>query len=227
MARGKRYVETAKLVEPGKAYAPAEAVALAQKLSTAKFDASIEVHVKLGIDSTKASQAIRTTASFPHATGQTVRVAAFVPSALEAEATAAGADPVGGEELVTKVKTAGKLEADVAVATPDMMKKLGPIAKILGQKGLMPNPKDETVTAQPGKTIAALKAGKATFRSDASGNVHVVIGRVSGKPEELVSNLQAFLDALRRARPAEAKGAFIKSVHLAPTMGRSVRVEAH
>jgi large subunit ribosomal protein L1 len=224
MARGRKYTESAKRVEPGKAYPVGEAVALAQKISTAKFDASIEAHVKLGIDTTKASQSVRTTVTFPHATGKSVRVAAFVPPALESEAAQAGADPVGGDDLVAKVKAEGRLEADVAVATPDMMKKLGPVAKILGQKGLMPNPKDETVTAQPGKTIQALKAGKATFRSDATGNVHVVVGTVSGKPEDIAANLHAFLDALKRARPAEAKGTFIKSVHLSPSMGPSVRV---
>lgn len=224
MARGKKYADSVQHVEPGKAYAVVDAVSLAQKVSTAKFDASIEAHVRLGIDPTKASQAVRTTVTFPHPTGRSVRVAAFVPPAAEDEAKSAGADIVGGEDLVAKVKADGKLDADVAVATPDMMKKLGPVAKILGQKGLMPNPKDETVTAAPGKTIAALKSGKATFRSDASGNVHVVIGKVSGKPEEITANLQAFLDALKRVRPAEAKGTFIRAVHLSPTMGPSVRV---
>jgi large subunit ribosomal protein L1 len=225
MGRGKKFTEVAKLVEPGKGYPVAEAVALAQKVSTAKFDGSLEVHVKLGIDPSKASQSVRTTVTFPHATGKTVRIAAVVPPALEDEAKKAGADVVGGDDLVAKIKTSGTLDADVVVATPDMMKKLGPIAKTLGQKGLMPNPKDETVSAQPGKTIAALKAGKATFRSDTTGNVHVVIGKVSGKPEELAANLQMFLETLRKARPAEAKGTFIKSVHLSPSMGPSVAVQ--
>lgn len=225
MPHGKKFRASQKLVEPGKAYPAAEAVALAQKASTSKFDGSIEVHVKLGIDPSKASQAVRSTVVFPHATGSTVRIAAFVPSAAEEEAKKAGADLVGGDELVAKVKADGGLDADIAVATPDMMKKLGPIAKILGQKGLMPNPKDETIAANLGPVIAQLKSGKAMFRTDASGNVHAVIGRVSGKPDELAANLSTFLDALRRARPADSKGTYIKAVHLAPTMGPSVRVQ--
>ncbi len=225
MPKPSKHAEKQKLIEAGKLYPVDEAVKLAQQVTTAKFDASIEAHVKLGIDTTKASQAIRSTVTFPFATGRTVRVAAFVGPSHEAEAKAAGADLFGGDELVAKVKAAGGLDADVAVAMPEMMKKLGPIAKILGQKGLMPNPKDDTISATPGKTITALKAGKANFRTDATGNLHVVIGKVSGKPEELAQNLRTFLDAVRKSRPAEAKGTFIRSIHLAPTMGPSVRVQ--
>ncbi|MEK7516496.1 MAG: 50S ribosomal protein L1 [Patescibacteria group bacterium] len=224
MAHGKRYAELKKLVDPKKIYSPEAALELVKKTSGVKFDASVEVHIRLTIDPTKGEQQVRGTAALPHGTGKSARVAAFVSSGKEQEAKDAGADIVGGEELIAEIQKTSRTDFDVAVATPDMMPKLAKLAKLLGPKGLMPNPKSETVTTNVAKTVAELKKGKVAFKNDDTGNIHQAIGKVSFDSGKLLENLQAFMDALRRVRPASAKGTYIKSAVLVSTMGPAVRV---
>lgn len=221
---GKRYQELRKLVDHKKAYSPAEALELACKTSKVHFDASVEVHVKLGIDATKGEQAVRNTAVLPHGAGKTLRVAAFVGAAKEAEAREAGADLIGGEELIAEIASSNKLNFDVAVATPEMMSKLAKVAKILGPKGLMPNPKTDTVGQDVRKMVSELKKGKIAFKNDDSGNVHAAIGKVSFGPEKLLANLKAFLEVLRKSKPATSKGIFIKNVSVSSSMGPGIKV---
>lgn len=221
---GKRYSKIAKLIERNKAYPPAEALDLACKTSKVNFDASVEVHVKLGIDSTKGEQAVRNTAVLPHGAGKTLRVAAFVGAAKEVEAREAGADLVGGEELVAEIASSGKLNFDVAVATPEMMPKLAKVAKILGPKGLMPNPKTDTVGVDVRKMVGELKKGKIAFKNDDSGNVHVAVGKISFGPEKLLTNFKAFMEVLRKSKPATSKGIFIKGVSVSSSMGPGIKV---
>jgi large subunit ribosomal protein L1 len=224
MPRSKRYNELKKLVEPKKLYPPAEAIELAKKTSSTKFDGSIELHANLGIDVKKSDQVVRFTLVMPHAAGKTKRVAAFVPGDKEKEATDAGADIVGGEELIEKLQT-GKIEFDVAVATPDMMPKLAKLAKILGPKGLMPNPKTETVGANVKKMVEELKRGKFTIKNDTTGNLHLSIGKSSVDAKALLENFEAIINALRKAKPASTKGVYIKNVVLTSTMGPAVHVD--
>lgn len=218
-------MEAVKLVDATKLYSPQEALELAKKTSTVKFDASIEVHCKLGIDPAKSDQAVRGTLTFPHGTGQTKRIAAFVDASNEKAAEEAGADIVGGENLINDIASSGKIDFDVAIATPAMMPKLAKVAKILGPKGLMPNPKSETVTSDIKKTIAELKKGKVTFKNDDTGNVHQVIGKVSSETEKLLENFQALVEALRRAKPSSSKGVYLQSCTITSTMGPPVRVQ--
>lgn len=222
---GKKFQEASKLVDPKKTYSIAEAIELVKKTSTTKFDGSVEVHFNLGIDPAKSDQAVRGTLTLPHSIGKTKRIAAFVDSTNEKAAEEAGADIVGGEALIAEIASSGKIAFDVAIATPNMMPKLAKVAKILGPKGLMPNPKSETVTTDVKKTIAELKKGKVSFKNDDTGNVHQMIGKVSLDSAKLLENFQALLENLRRSKPASSKGVFIKSCTLTSSMGPAVRVQ--
>ena len=225
MAHGKRYQELKKLVDPKKAYTPSEAIELVKKTANAKFDSTVEVHANLGIDIKKSDQQVRFTIVLPHGIGKTKRVAAFVMGDREKEATDAGADVVGGEELIEKIAQSGKVDFDVAVATPDMMTKIAKLAKILGPKGLMPNPKTETVGPNVKKMIEELKKGKVTIKNDSTGNIHQSIGKASHDTKSLVENFEMIMNSIRKAKPASSKGVFIKNVVLTSTMGPSVHVE--
>lgn len=222
---GKKYLEAKKLVDPKKLYTPEEAMALIKKTSPTKFDASVEVHVRIGIDASKSDEQIRTVVVLPHGSGQTKRVAAFVPPAKEEEAKKAGADIVGGEDLIAQIAGNSKIDFDVAVATPDMMAKLAKVARILGPKGLMPNPKTDTVGPNVAKMVAELKGGKVSVKNDDAGNVHGIVGKVSFKPEDLAANLKAFMDALKRAKPAKSKGIFIQKIYVSSSMGPSIKIQ--
>ena len=224
MSRSKRYKKLAEKVDKTKVYVISEALSGLKQASSAKFDESVEVHVRLGIDASKADQAVRGMVNLPHGSGKTKRVAVFAESPKPEEGKKAGADIVGGDDLIGKIKQTGKIEFDVAVATPDMMKKMAPIAKVLGPKGLMPSPKTETVTMDIGKVVGELKKGKAEFRSDDSGNIHIGIGKVSFGEDKLKENFTEFLNTLKSSKPATSKGEFIKSVHISSTMGPSFKI---
>jgi large subunit ribosomal protein L1 len=223
MKHSKRYNAIAEKIDRTKVYTLDEAVTLIKE-APVKFDAGVEMHVKLGIDPKKSEQMVRGTVVLPHGTGKTKRVAAFVSAEKEAEAKEAGADVIGSDELIAQIKATGKCEFDIAVATPDMMKKLGPIAKILGQQGLMPNPKTETVGPDIAKMVKELKGGKTAFRSDDGGNVHMLVGRVSFDASQLTQNMQAFVDVVRRAKPPEAKGQYFVAATVAASMSPGIRV---
>ncbi len=220
---GKRYAESAKLVDPKKTYSAAEAIELIKKMPAAKFDASVEVHVRLGIDPKKSDQSVRGTVSLPHGTGKTKKVMAFVSPAKEKEAKEAGADVIATEETIAEIAKTGKIDFDVAVATPDMMPKLAKIAKVLGPKGLMPNPKSDTVSANVAKMVSELKKGKVAFKNDDGAIVHTVIGKASFDAAKLTENYEALMEALRKAKPSSSKGVFIQSAYIATTMGPSLR----
>ncbi|MBI2552234.1 50S ribosomal protein L1 [Candidatus Uhrbacteria bacterium] len=224
MTHGTKYQAAAKLVDQDKLYKPEEALELVKKTSTAKFDAAVEIHCHLGIDASKGTEQVRSNVSFPHGTGKTKKVIAFVGPTLEKQAEEAGADIVGNDRLIDEIAGSGKIDFDVAVATPDMMPRLAKIAKILGPKGLMPNPKSETVTTDIKKTIAELKRGKVNFKSDNTGNVHIAIGRVSFETVKLLENFEKFMDALRRAKPSSSKGIFVRSCAVTATMGPAIKV---
>jgi len=212
------------LVDKTKAYAIEEAVELTKKLSKTKFDASVEVHFRLGIDSKKGDQQIRAAVSLPHGTGKTVRVAAFVTPEKEKAVKEAGADLVGGDELIAQIKKSEKTDFQVAVAEPSMMKNLAQVAKILGTRGLMPSPKNETVSANPAKTVAELKKGKVSFKNDDTGNVHVVIGKVSFETKKLAENFQTLLSTIKRIKPSSSKGIYIKNISITSSMGPGIKV---
>lgn len=222
--RSKRYRAALEKIDRQKLYSMDEGIALAKDTASTKFDASLEVHIRLGIDPTKPDQAVRGTVTLPHGSGKPVRIAVFAKGPAAADATKAGADLVGEAELVAEIKKTEVTNFDVAIATPDMMKLLAPVAKILGTRGLMPNPKNETVTADPGKAVQAWRKGKLVFRSDASGNVHAGIGKISMPPVDLKANLEVFLEAVKKTKPAESKGVFLKAVTLATSMGPGIRV---
>ncbi len=222
---GKRFNAALKEVDANKTYDKQEALALAKKTATTKFLGNIEVHVRLGIDPKKTDQALRTTVTLPHGTGKTKRIAAFVTSGKEKEAQDAGAVLVGGEELIKKIKDTEKLDFDMAIAEPAMMAKLASIAKILGPKGLMPNPKTGTVSADIAKAIKEFAGGKLEFKNDDSGNVHMILGKTNFPDEQILANLESFLDALRSAKPAGLKKEFIQSVSLNATMGPGIKLK--
>jgi len=224
MARSKRYQEVSKKVDKEKLYTIEEALPLLKETSTTKFDASIELHIRLGIDVSKGDQQVRGTLTLPHGSGKTVKIAAFVEEEHQKEAKAAGADIVGGEELITKIQNSGKIEFDVAIATPGMMKHLAKIARILGPKGLMPSPKNETVTPDVKDTINQIKKGKMTFKNDATGNGHLIIGKNSFKQEHLQENLLVALEAIKKAKPAGSKGTYMKTLSINATMGPGIRI---
>ncbi len=221
--RGKKYLGAQKLIDAKKLYAPAEAMELAKKIATTKFDSSIEVHMHLGIDPKKGEQAVRGVVVMPHATGQTKRVAVFTVAHADA-AKKAGADLVGGKELIAEIKSSGKCDFDIAVADPSMMKEIAVIAKVLGPKGLMPSPKNETVTNKIEQTVMELKRGKVTFKNDDSGNVHQSVGKASLDAQKLSENLIAFIDAVKKAKPASAKGSYIANIVVCSTMGPGIRI---
>lgn len=225
MKRSKRYSEAKKLVEPKKLYSPIEAVELVKKTSNTKFDGTVEVHLNLGIDVKKSDQLIRATIVLPHGTGKTKKIAAFVPADKEKEAKEAGADIVGSEDLIESIAKSGKVDFDVAVATPDMMPKMAKVAKILGPKGIMPNPKTETVSPNVKKMVEELKKGKVTLKNDATGNIHQALGKISYENKNLLQNLEAVIAAIRKHKPASAKGSYIKNVVLTSTMGPGIHVD--
>ena len=227
MAHSKRYNELKTLVDPKKSYSPSEAVELVQKMATTKFDSSIEIHICLGIDPKKSDQQVRGTVSLPHGSGKTKKVAVFVGTQdREKEAKDAGADLVGGEELIAEIAKTSKINFDVAVTSPDMMPKMAKIAKILGPKGLMPSPKNETVTTNLKKTIEELRKGKMTFKVDDTANIHQIIGKASFAKEKLLENFNAFMEAIRRAKPPSSKGVYLKRVTITSTMGPGITVSA-
>ncbi len=221
---GKKYLEAAKLVDRTRAYTPAEAAQLAKDTSTVSFDASVEAHLRLGVDPRHADQMVRGTIVLPHGTGKVVRVAAFAQGEKAQEALRAGADEVGGEDLVKKIE-AGWLEFDVAVATPDMMGQVGRLGKILGRRGLMPNPKAGTITFDLERAVREVKAGRVEFKVDKAGIVHVAVGKVSFDADQLVANLATLVDAINRAKPAGAKGTYLRTLTITSTMGPGIRVD--
>ncbi len=224
MFRGKKYQESVKLVDKAKLYDPAEALDLATKTSKAKFDETVELHVKLGVDSRHADQQVRGAIVLPHGTGKTSKVLVFAKGAKADEAQAAGADYVGEMELVTKIQGENWFDFDVIVATPDMMGVVGRIGKVLGPKGLMPNPKAGTVTMDVAKAIAELKSGKIEYRLDKTNIIHCPIGKASFGKEKLAENFNTLLGAVVKAKPAAAKGQYLRSVAVASTMGPGVKV---
>ena len=223
MKHGKKYNESAKLIDKAALYEPAEALELAVKSATAKFDETVEVHIRLGVDSRHADQQVRGAVVLPHGTGKTVRVLVFAKGDKAREALEAGADFVGDEDMVKKIQTENWFGFDVCVATPDMMGVVGRIGRVLGPKGLMPNPKSGTVTMDVAKAIADIKAGKVEYRVDKTNICHCPIGKVSFGKDKLVENLNTLMDAIIKAKPAAAKGTYIKSLVLSTTMGPGVR----
>ena len=224
MKHGKRYTEAAKLVDRSQYYDVADAVGMIKKTANAKFDETVELHVRTGADGRHADQQIRGAVVLPHGTGKTVRILVFAKGPKEDEAKAAGADFVGGQELIPKIQNEGWLDFDVVVATPDMMGVVGRIGRLLGPKGLMPNPKSGTVTMDLTKAIADIKAGKVEYRLDKTNIIHCPVGKASFTEEQLRENLQALLDALNKAKPSSLKGAYMKSAVLTSTMGPGVKL---
>ena len=207
-----------------KSYEAEAAINLTKKLSKTKFDASVEAHFRLGINPKKGEQQVRSAVSLPHGSGKTIKVAAFVTPDKEKEVKKAGADYVGGEDLIAKIKKTEKTDFQVAIAEPAMMKSLAKIAKILGTRGLMPSPKNETVTSDPAKAAIELKKGKVSFKNDDTGNVHVVIGKASFDSKKLLENYETLLRAVKKARPASAKGIYIKNISISSSMGPGIKV---
>lgn len=227
MKHGKKYVEAAKLIDRSKVYEAEEAVALVKKSATAKFDETVELHIRTGCDSRHADQQIRGAVVLPAGTGKDVRVLVFAKGAKADEAAAAGADFVGGEELIPKIQKEGWLDFDVVVATPDMMSVVGRLGKVLGPKGLMPNPKAGTVTMDVTKAIADIKAGKVEYRLDKANIIHVTLGKVSFTEEQLMQNFKALMGAIEKAKPSSVKGQYLKSISIATTMGPGVKIVAN
>ena len=224
MKKGKRYVEASKLVDKTQVYDIPEAVALVKKAASAKFDETVEAHLRMGLDGRHADQQIRGAVVLPHGTGKTVKVLVFAKGDKVDEATAAGADYVGGEELIPKIQNDGWLDFDVVVATPDMMGVVGRLGRVLGPKGLMPNPKAGTVTMDVTKAIKEIKAGKIEYRLDKTNIIHVPVGKASFTEEQLADNFQTLMDAINKAKPSTVKGAYLKSVTLTSTMGPGVKL---
>jgi large subunit ribosomal protein L1 len=226
MKRGKRYLELAKLVDRSVSYDPADAIRLVQETGKAKFDEMVELHVRLGVDSRHADQQVRGAVVLPHGTGRTKRVLVFAKGIKADEALAAGAEYVGAEDLVDKITKENWFDFDVVVATPDMMGVVGRLGKVLGPKGLMPNPKSGTVSMDVAKAIADIKAGKIEYRLDKTNIIHCPIGKVSFGQEKLQENLKVIMDAIIKAKPAVAKGQYLKNVSLSATMGPGIRINA-
>lgn len=226
MKRGKKYLEKTKLVDRAALYDVDAACALIPQVSTAKFDETVEAHIRLGVDSRHADQQVRGAVVLPHGTGKTVRVLVFAKGAKADEAQAAGADFVGAEDMVAKIQGENWFDFDVVVATPDMMGLVGRLGRVLGPKGLMPNPKAGTVTMDVTKAIEDIKAGKIEYRLDKTNIIHVPVGKVSFGPEKIKENFQTLMSAVVKAKPAAAKGTYLKSVVLTTTMGPSIKVNA-
>ena len=221
---GRKYLEAANLVDRTRAYPPDEAAQLVKDTTTVKFDATVEAHLRLGVDPRHADQMVRGTVVLPHGTGKVVRVAVFAQGEKAQEALRAGADEVGGEDLVKKIE-AGWLEFDVALATPDAMGLVGRLGKILGRRGLMPNPKAGTITFDLERAIKEVKGGRVEFKVDKSAIIHVPVGKSSFEPDAIVDNLAALVDAVNRAKPSGAKGQYLKTLTIASTMGPGIRVD--
>jgi large subunit ribosomal protein L1 len=226
MKRGKKYSDSIKAYDKSAAYEPADAMQLAVDTAKAKFDETIEVSIRLGVDPRHADQQVRGAIVLPHGTGKTVRVLVFAKGDSAKEAQEAGADYVGGDEFVEKIQKENWFEFDVCVATPDMMGVVGKIGRVLGPKGLMPNPKSGTVTKEVGKAIAEIKAGKVEYRVDKTAIVHVVIGKKSFGKEKLMDNMNALMEAIVKAKPSAAKGTYLKSVVVSSTMGPGIKINA-
>ena len=224
MKHGKKYLEAAKAVDRSIQYDPADAISTVKKLATAKFDETIEVHIKTGCDGRHADQQIRGAVVLPHGTGKQVRVLVFAKGAKADEAVAAGAEFVGAEELIPRIQNDGWFDYDVVVATPDMMGVVGSLGRVLGPKGLMPNPKAGTVTMDVTKAVQDIKAGKIEYRLDKTNIIHVPIGKASFTEEQLADNFQTLMGAINKAKPSTLKGQFLRSVTIAPTMGIGVKI---
>ena len=224
MQRSKAYRKAAELIDPAKLYAPSEAIKIAKQASGTKFDATVEVALRLGVDPRKADQMVRGVVNLPHGTGKVSRVIVFAQGAKADEAVAAGADEVGTDELVARIQ-GGWLDFDAAIATPDQMAKIGRIARILGPRGLMPNPKTGTVTMDVTKAVSDIKGGKITFRVDKHSNLHLIIGKASFSEDQLVDNYAAALEEILRAKPSAAKGKYLRKVTVTTTMGPGVPVD--
>lgn len=227
MKHGKKYLEAAKLIDRQKQYEPKEAMELVKKASVAKFDETIEVHIRTNLDSRHADQQVRGAVVLPNGTGRSVKVLVFAKGAKLDEAEAAGADHVGGEELIPKIQNDGWLDFDVVVATPDMMGVVGRLGKVLGPKGLMPNPKAGTVTMDVANAVKDIKAGKVEYRLDKANIIHVPVGKASFSADQLTENFDALIAALVKAKPATCKGQYMKSISVAPTMGPGVKIIAN
>ncbi|HYT78268.1 MAG TPA: 50S ribosomal protein L1 [Actinomycetota bacterium] len=226
MNRGKRYTQAAALVDHDQQYAPTEAIRLLKQFPQAKFDETVEVAFRLGVDPRKADQMVRGTVTLPHGTGRSVRVAAFATGDKAREAQEAGADIVGGEDLVNEVLK-GNIDFDAAVATPDMMSLVGRAGRVLGPRGLMPNPKAGTVTADIGKAVRDIKGGKVEYRVDRQGNLHLVVGKRSFEEQNLLENYLTVVDEILRAKPSTAKGKYLKSVTISSTMGPGIHIDTN
>ena len=226
MFRGKKYQDSVKLIEAGKLYDPQDAIALVTQMPKAKFDETVELHVRLGVDSRHADQQVRGVVVLPHGTGKTKRILVLAKGDKAKEAEEAGADFVGAEDMVAKIQGENWFGFDVVVATPDMMGVVGRLGKVLGPKGLMPNPKAGTVTMDVKKAVAELKAGKIEYRLDKTNIIHCPIGKVSFGPEKLYENFSALFDAILKAKPAAAKGQYVKSAVVNTTMGPAVKMNA-
>jgi large subunit ribosomal protein L1 len=224
MQRSKGYRSAVAQIDRSRLYAPAEAIKLAQQTSPVKFDATVEVAMRLGVDPRKADQMVRGVVNLPHGTGKTARVIVFAAGDKAAEAEAAGADAVGSDDLVARIQ-GGWLDFDAAIATPDQMAKIGRIARILGPRGLMPNPKTGTVTMDVTKAVSDIKGGKITFRVDKHSNLHLIIGKVSFSTEQLIDNYAAVLDEVLRAKPSAAKGRYLRKVFVTTTMGPGIPID--
>ena len=224
MKRGKKYQEAAKLIERGNLYDKAEAISLVKQSAVAKFDETIEAHIRTGCDGRHADQQIRGAVVLPHGTGKKVRILVFAKDAKAEEAKAAGADYVGAEDLIPKIQNENWFEFDVVVATPDMMGVVGRLGRVLGPKGLMPNPKAGTVTMDVTKAVNEIKAGKIEYRLDKTNIIHVPVGKASFTEEQLADNFQTLIDAINKAKPAAVKGQYLKSVTLTSTMGPGVKI---
>src|SRR3954452_10715957 len=224
MQHGKNYRKVAELIDRTKLYSPLDAIKLAKQSSTVKFDPTVEVAMRLGVDPRKADQMVRGTVNLPHGTGKTARVIVFAQGAKAEEAVAAGADEVGTDDLVARIQ-GGWLDFDAAIATPDQMAKIGRIARILGPRGLMPNPKTGTVTMDVTKAVSDIKGGKITFRVDKHSNLHLIIGKASFSADQLVDNYAAVIDEVLRAKPSAAKGKYLRKVTVTTTMGPGVPID--
>lgn len=222
--KGKKYQEAVKLIDKNHLYDPAEAIAIAKKVATAKFDETVEAHVRLGVDSRHADQQVRGAVVLPHGTGKTVKILVFAKGEKAIEAEKAGADYVGGDELVAKIQGENWFDFDVVVATPDMMGVVGRLGRVLGPKGLMPNPKSGTVTFDLEKAVNEIKAGKVEYRLDKTNIIHVPIGKASFEESKLVDNFRTLLDAIVKAKPAAAKGQYLRSITVSTTMSPGIKV---
>ena len=227
MKKGKKYVEAAKLVEKNKLYTKEEAIELVKKTSTTKFDATVELAMSLNLDTKKADQQLRGTICLPFGTGKTKRILVIAKAAKAEEAKAAGADYVGDTDLLEKIEKENWFEFDVLIATPDMMPALGKLGKVLGPKGLMPNPKTGTVTMDVKKAVEEVKQGRIEYRTDSYGNVHTIIGKVSFTESQLIENLNAFVSMILKSKPSVVKGAYVKNISISTTMGPGIKIDTN